>query len=230
MADPLTIASIGMTAFSAISSISAGNQQAAAIKQAGQNQQAIANYQADLATRQGVVQKQEADYRAAQGKTLAGQNRASAQRAAIEQKRRGDLAQSSAVAKAASGGGSVGDFYTTIAGIGAESEYAKLASLFEGEDAARGYESQAALDAYSGDEAVRAAKYTAAGYRAGGQAEYNAAMNNASTAKRSGYTSAMSTVGSYMSSAGAKSLLEKYSPSREIAGPFKSFSSFPRYA
>lgn len=201
----LEIAGAVLTGLSTISSIQGASRQAAAIKAAGQNQPIVANYQAKLAERQGVAQKQEADYVAAQRRTQAGQERASAQRGAIEQTRRGKLAESAAIAKGAAGGGSVGDFYSTIAGIGAESEYARLASLFEGEDAARGLESQAALDVYGGDEAVRAAKHTAAGYRAGGTMAVGAANTNAATARREGYQSALSTVGS--------SLMSKYSPS-----------------
>lgn len=204
----LTALSVGMQVFSAISAIQGGNAQAAAIKAAGRDQQAIANYQANLATREGVVRQNEAKYRADQNKVLAGQNRASAQRAAIEQKRKGRAAQSKATAMAAAGGGTVADVYGTIAGIGAESEYAKMVSLFEGEDAARGLESQAALDIYSGEEAVRTAKANAAGLRMGGQMAMNTANTEASTAKRAGYQSAISSV----ASAGG-SLMGKYSPS-----------------
>lgn len=215
MAAALPYISAGMTALSAVQSIQGGNAQAAAIKAAGRDQQTIANYQAGLAEREGVVRQNEAKYRADQGKVLAGQQRATAQRGAIEQKRRGDLASSKALAMGAASGGTVSDFYGTIAGIGAESEYAQMASLFEGEDSARGLESQAALDLYEGDEAIRTSKANAAGMRAGGEMAMSTAKTNASSAKRAGYQSAMSSVGSFMTSYGGSSLMNKYAPATE---------------
>lgn len=216
-----TVAAMALTGLQVAAQISGAKQQAAAIKAAGRDQAIIQRYQADLSEREGIVQKQQFEYVAGQEKTLAGQERASAQRKAIEQSRRGRLAASKATSQAAASGGTVQDFYGIIGGIGQESEYAKLAALFEGEDAARGLESQSALDLYRGDEAVRASKATAAGYRAGAQMTLNTASMNAKTAKQSGYISAISTVAGR-----ATSLTDKYAPTNDTwanGDPFRTY-------
>jgi hypothetical protein len=91
-----------------------------------------------------------AEYKANQLKVEAGQRRASAQRAAIEERRKGRLAQSRATAvAAASGGGVVGtDVENILANLGAEGEYNAQAALYEGDQEARGMEDQANAELY----------------------------------------------------------------------------------
>ncbi|MER2514533.1 MAG: hypothetical protein ABTQ25_19325 [Nitrosomonas ureae] len=136
----------------------------------------------------GKAQLAQAEYRAKQGRQIAGQERASSQRAAIEDRRKGRLAQSRATALAAAGGGTVGDVSGIIGDLGAESEYSALTSLFEGDDRAQQLESQANLDMYDGESAYRAAKYSA------------------KTTKMKGYGDLI---------IGGSSLYQKYAPSSE---------------
>jgi hypothetical protein len=143
MADPFTIMAIASTGMKFIG----GMQQAAGIKAAGKAQRDQARYQAESA------------------KVAAGQQRASAQRAAIEDRRQGVLAQSRAAAVAGAGGGSVGDVSNIIGDIGAESRYAALTSLYGGEDRARDLETRGKLALYEGESAYRAAKTDAGSTR-----------------------------------------------------------------
>jgi len=136
MADPFTIASV---AFSAVG----GLQQASAIKSAGKAQLQQARFQQESA------------------RVAAGQQRASAQRQAIEDRRRGNLAESRARAVASSGGGQVSDVANLIGDLNAESKYAAFTSLYEGESAARDLENRGALALYEGESANRAAKIEA---------------------------------------------------------------------
>jgi hypothetical protein len=149
MADPLTISAIGSFVSSAAPFVSAGMavvggmQQSSAIKAAGKAQLA------------------EAQYRAAQGRQIAGQERASGQRQYIEDKRKGRLAQSRAIALSAAGGGTTGDVSDIIGDLGSESEYSALTSLFEANDRASQLESGADLALFEGRNAYSAAKTNA---------------------------------------------------------------------
>lgn len=109
----------------------------------------------------GEAAKQSADYQAAQLEQKAGQDRASAQRASIEQRRQATLANSRVQALAGGGGadGSILDFTGEIAG---EGEYNALASLYEGEEMARGREAQAVGLHMEGKAARRAANWKSA--------------------------------------------------------------------
>lgn len=168
LAVALPYLSAGMSAFSAIRE---GNAQANSIKAAGR------------------VQQQQAQYRAEQMKVNAGQQRASAQRGAIEERRRTRLAQSRALNLGAAGG-SASDVSGTLAGLESFGEYNALSALYEGEDRARQLEGGADLTLYEGENALRASKY------------------EASNARMSGYmTAATKLAGS--------SLFDKYAPSGE---------------
>lgn len=133
MADPFTIASLAFTAVG-------GLQQSKAIKAAGK------------------AQLQQAEYQNASARVAAGQERASAQRRAIEDNRRGKFAESRARAVAASGGGQVSDVANLIGDLNAESKYAAFTSLYEGETRARDLENRGSLALYEGQSANRAAK------------------------------------------------------------------------
>lgn len=135
----------------------------------------------------GIAAKQEADYRAAQLDQRAGQERATAQRQAMIERRRGALAKSRAQALAAAGGGgaldpSVADIMGDLEG---ESELNALNALYVGEERARDDESAAVLERYSGQQKKKA------GYLAA-------------------RTTALSGLGEIAGSQNTQSLLEKY--------------------
>ena len=83
----------------------------------------------------------------------AGQERASAQRAAIEQRRQGDLLQQRSIARAAAGG--VATASPSVVGvlgdIDTEAEYRALTNLYEGEESALGLEYNAQLERAAGE-------------------------------------------------------------------------------
>lgn len=112
---PLAIAAAAMTA---VSSIASGLGQI----QAGKAADVSAKFQA------GQLEQQ------------AGQERASSQRTAIEERRRSDIAISDATAAAAfSGGGATDPTVMNITGgLAKQGEYNALSALFEGEEKARG--------------------------------------------------------------------------------------------
>lgn len=116
--------------------------------------------QAQAAKAAGKAQQQEAYYRATQAEMAAGQTRASGQRAAIEQRRKGEIARSRAIALQAGQGGSTADptFINIVGDLGTETEYSAMSALFQGEDEAAGLEQQAGLSRFEGDSAYRAGK------------------------------------------------------------------------
>jgi len=122
-------------------------QQVAAVKAAGQAQQ------------------QNAYYQAKQMEVNAGQERASAQRGMIEANRKRDLALSRATAINAAGGGSGFDILNILTGLKSEGDYEASAQMYQGEDAARGLESQAAATRYEGDVAYKSAKVQSKGMK-----------------------------------------------------------------
>lgn len=145
-----------MTGFEIIAGISAAagmatsligaSQQASAIRQAGREQKRLAEYQAE------------------QARVAAGQERASGQRAAIEQDRKTRLAQSRAIAIGAAQGGTLDDsLLNIISDIGKEGKYSHDFQLFQSEDAAKNLEQRGALLDYQGQNALVAAKREASG-------------------------------------------------------------------
>ena len=104
---------------------------------------------------QGAAADTAAGYQAQQLDQRAGQARASAQRAAIEQRRHAALAGSQLQARA--GGGGLDPTVVDLAsGIAGEGEYRALTALYEGEERARGDEMAAAAKRYEGKQARRA--------------------------------------------------------------------------
>lgn len=106
----------------------------------------------------GIAAQQESEYRAKQLEQRAGQERATAQRQAVIEKRRGVLAQSKVQARAAaSGGGALDESVVNIMGdLEGESELNALNSLYEGEERARDDESEAIVTRYSGQQKKKA--------------------------------------------------------------------------
>lgn len=99
-----------------------------------------------------------AKFQAAQAQQQAGQERATAQRAAIEERRKADLALSRGQAVLASSGGGTLDptAMRLMGGIAQQGEYNALSALFQGEEAARGLELGAAAKRMEGKQAKRA--------------------------------------------------------------------------
>lgn len=99
-----------------------------------------------------------AKFQAAQAQQQAGQERATAQRAAIEERRKADLALSRGQAVLASSGGGTLDptAMRLMGGIAQQGEYNALSALFQGEETARGLELGAAAKRMEGKQAKRA--------------------------------------------------------------------------
>lgn len=105
----------------------------------------------------GAAQKQASEFAAAQAEQQAGQTRAVAQRRAIEERRQGRIAASRAQAVGAAGGGAGSvDIINRVADLEARGEYGALVAMYEGEDRARGLETQGSVMQFEGAQAKRA--------------------------------------------------------------------------
>lgn len=117
---------------------------------------------ANAQKKQGEQQQQLANYQAQQLEAQMGQERASAQRAAIEERRRSQLAQSRALALAAKGGGasdpSVVDVISDLEGEGA---YRSMVRLYQGDENARVLQERANATRYGGNIAASAGRTNA---------------------------------------------------------------------
>ena len=100
-----------------------------------------------------------AEFQAAQLTQQAGQARASAQRAAMEARRQGRLKASAAQARGAASG--AGGHESLVADIAAESEFAALVALHNGEEVARGMETQANAARITGKSKQSAGQFEA---------------------------------------------------------------------
>lgn len=127
--DPLTALTIGSTLFSAAGTIASGNAARGA-----------------------------ANYQARQMEQQAGQERASSQRVAIEQRHKATIANSRVQAlSAASGAGALDPTVVNIqSDIAGQGEYNALSALFNGEERARGMETQASAKRFEGQQAKTA--------------------------------------------------------------------------
>jgi hypothetical protein len=136
--DPIT----GLFLFSMAMSMASGASQYSAMRAAGKAQQRAAEYGATLAER-----------RADAMEMRAGEERATAQRSAMEQRRQGRLLESRARAlAAASGGGATDPTVTNILGdIEYEADYRALTASYEGETMAHGLEYAAVLERAGAD-------------------------------------------------------------------------------
>jgi hypothetical protein len=132
---PLFLSAAG-TVVSSVGTLVSSEASAAAAKAAGKDAQRVANWQADQMT------------------VNAGQERASSQREAIEERRRGRLALSRA--RAVAGASGAAGFEDIFADLETQGETNALTALWEGEERARGMETEAAATRYGGSEAKRA--------------------------------------------------------------------------
>ena len=142
-----------LLAASTLAGVVGGVQQGSAMKAAGQAQYQSSLNQAALAEASAKALEQSA-----------GQERAAAQRAAAEQRRQGRHVSSRAQAvAAASGAGALDPTIVNILGdLDTETEYRALTAMYEGEEKARGMETEAgirraggAADVYAGEAAKR---------------------------------------------------------------------------
>jgi len=169
MGDPITMVAMGLQ-------LAGGFMEAQSIKAAGK------------------AQMQQAQYVQKQAYVNAGQERASSQRAALEEARMGELGVSKATALAAGGGGTAESIYGVLSGIKGEEAYRKNMALYEGEDRARVLESQGDLSLYEGKIKYATAKADAnttmmksfgkafsTGYDAGMFGKYNPSASSAET-------------------------------------------------
>jgi len=167
MADPVTLSLAAMAAGTVLSSVGKHNE--------------------------GVTAQNQANYEASQMDVNAGQQRAMAQRQAIEDRRAATLANSKLQAAAAAGGGSASDAGTVDLSqdIYAQGEYNALTSLYNGEEKARDLEGGASLKRYQGKEARKAGDIAALSsvlsgvgsmglkYGGGGPSYYNSSTGSA---------------------------------------------------
>ena len=130
---------------------------AAPLQVVGMGMDAISAY------RGGKAAKNEAYSQAAEMEVNAGQEKAYAQRRAIEQRRQARLVQSRGLALAAAGGAADDPSVVRILGdIAGKGEYDAMLELFEGDVAARDLKSQAKATRAAGKEAYRAGRLGAA--------------------------------------------------------------------
>ena len=223
-----TLISVASTAFSFFG----GMQEASAAEAQAKQQQAIYNMQAQqaqvVAERNALIMEDQAKYEAAQMEAQGKSEQATAQRAAIEERRRKRVVQSKAqMLSASSGAGALDPGALDIVGdLEGEGEYNALAALYSGESAASALRSGATLRRYEGTEGAKMTRY-------GGLAEAQLLKYQGDVARSQGKMQAsqarMSAYGSLAK--GATSLSSKYAPKTESInwnpapyGPYRTYS------
>lgn len=127
---------------------------------------ASAEGQAQASIAEGKAARSVAEFEARQLNRQAGQERATSQLAAIEERRKGKLARSRALAlAAASGGGTGGSVSDILSDLTAEGDFNAEGALYEGEEAAKGLEAQAKVTKAGGKYAQQGAAYKARSLR-----------------------------------------------------------------
>jgi hypothetical protein len=113
----------------------------------------------------GNAAKKSAYFKAAQEDMAANEARASSQRAAMEERRKGDLATSRIQALGAASGtdASSGDILKLSSDVEGRTEYQALADMYTGENRAEGLQDAAMGDRFSGDAAQTGSRYQAVG-------------------------------------------------------------------
>jgi hypothetical protein len=203
MADPATL----MLAASTVLTVAGGVQQGMAASAQGKSQQQMYNQMALQQEAQGRAQAERADYVASQQESIAGSERASSQRIAMEKQREKRLVQSRAQAVAAASGGGALDpgVLDIMGGIEDQGNYNALVALYEGESSARNYESQANLTRWEGRQAQQASNMEAWGSRTQGRMSRAEGRNKAMSSYIGAAGSALSGGSSLYSKYGAAS-------------------------
>lgn len=179
---------VGATIFSAVQQKRAGDE-------AGE----AAEDQAAAALLNSQRQAEASRFEAAQLEQIAGEERAVAQRRAGEERRRGRILESRALALAAAGGGGATDptVVNIISDLAGEGEYAAAVRIYEGEEAARRARMGARAQEFEADTALQAGAMTASGLRAEGSARRSAGTSGAVSTLFSGAGRAMGIYGRY---------------------------------
>lgn len=101
----------------------------------------------------GIAVQQGKEFEAQGLEQQAGQTRAASQRTAQAIRKRGRLAESTALARAAASGGGASDptVEDVIGDLAEETEFAALTALFEGEETARGLQDEAFITRHEGE-------------------------------------------------------------------------------
>ena len=161
MADPVTWMIVG----TAISTFS-GLQEAKAMEEQAKAQQRIYDAQAlqtrRVAERNAQIITDKSKYDAARFKEQSKAEQAAAQRDMIEQRRVQKLVESTAIARAGSSGGDVGDptVLNIMGDIGQEGQFAVDAARYTGDSAASLLNTEAALALYEGQQSAGMTRYT----------------------------------------------------------------------
>jgi hypothetical protein len=115
-------------------------------------------FSANAARQEGKQRQAALEYSAKLDEQNAGQRQAASQRAAAEERRRGILAQSRALAVAAASGASASDptVVDIVSDLNAEGTYRGMLALYQGEDEARQLRQSAATKRYGGEVAREA--------------------------------------------------------------------------
>jgi len=135
-------------------------------------EQSRAGKQAAQATALGAQrQAQASEFEAEQLEVLAGQEQATAQRRADEERRRGRILQSRALALGAASGGGASDptVVNIISDLAGESEYLAATRIYEGEEAARRARMGAAGARFTGETALETGTLTASNLQSAGR-------------------------------------------------------------
>jgi hypothetical protein len=112
---------------------------------------------------QGNSQRSAADYQAAQLNQQAGQTRATAQRQAIDDRRKATLVMEQGQARAAASGAGATDPTVTALedNVAGQGEYNALAHIYSGEERARGAETEATTKQFEGEQAFKSSQIKA---------------------------------------------------------------------
>lgn len=178
---------LGLTAGLSALSVFGGFQQASAYRSAGR-----------AAVREGKFQRALAERRAQGLEIAAGQERASAQRSAIEARRQGNFVAGRTRALAAASGAdpSSPTIVNNLADLGLDADYRAGTALFEGESKARSLQYEADIERMTGQAQLEGSRF-----------QRDLSTAKAGQAILSGITGAGETI---MTSAGHAGLFQKY--------------------
>jgi hypothetical protein len=223
MAAALPYLAIASTAFT----FASGMQQASAQEDAGKQQQAIYEMQAQnaqaVATRNAQIITDQSSYQAALQEQQAGQERGASQREALQERQRRDLALSRARAVgAASTGDTLDPTSLNVTGdLYAQGELNALNALWSGESAATGLETQAGLTKYEGKTKADMTRY---GGAVDSQLLNYQGQNSAYEGKQAASATRMKTYGTAFGSLAGNDLLNKYAPYKPGVSPTQTLS------
>jgi len=204
---------VASTAMSAIQERNAGKVAQAQANQQAQIMQAQAAQQQQIA----LDQQRMLNYQASQMESIAGQERASAQRTALLERRKQRLAQSRATALAAAGTGDTLDpsVINILGDLEAEGSLAARTAMWTGEERARDYESSAAMRRAEGEMTASSGIYQAGITRAGAEMTMEAGRQERKAANQRAMATLIKGGSSMMDKYGDPSASSMYSAGTE---------------